>query len=862
MIAAPPKRETPGGEPGASQDKTVKSNRSKPSGNPSPVNPIPAPAPLYFGGTPDRMGWVQALPYTSFQELVILGIESVPVRYTRKEFHALPKAERDKVKAVTFVVAATFKDVDSRRHGPLATTCNVLFVDVDDSVEAKRMITAGFGTLLGDLGSAVWHTASSTPEAPRLRVMVRIDDIPAASYGSAVESLAARLGMASVTHESKVPVQAMYLPIQFQDEPPQPLLYEKPEGCIFQPVGLPNLPDKLDPSDLSMGDITFLRAPLDDLNDTDLRAALGHIDPDCRMQQWVETGMALKHQLGDAGLEVWDEWSARGEKYGGRQEIEARWKSFAANPGNRHPITARSILKRAVEGGWQNPKAGGSGWAPPIPYEIARPPSLDLGQVIPSSLGQFRDYVLAAADEVQTTVEAVALLCLAIASAAAGRSFEIRLLQQWYETAVLWVVLLAEPGDRKSALLSKLSEPLYGWQFNENSRLAGPLAAYREQRCILEARLVGLRRKISSPTTPNALQLQTSAVAIAQQLESTPELHQPDLITADCTPEALRTLLVRNGEKVGLVSAETDFQQLTGSRYSKDGGLNINLMLAGKTGDALPGHRVTRSEPLRRPAIACALFVQPAAMRDVFRDANANGRGLVQRFIIVHPASRMGFRSLTPPPVPSTLSDWWAQTVRGILDFPWPGKVIMMQGSLARCTASPQILDLDPAAHAVFSALRQDIEDRLKDDGDLRPVSGFASKLPGDIARIALCLELMQNSSATVVTGATMTAACNWAEFLIAHHKAALGQASERPERRHARRLIASLGRNPVVDLTSRDVFRRLQNTTDLTTMADLQPVLADLVATNHIRPIPAAKPEVPGHPSSQRYEVNPLVYL
>ena len=26
MIAAPPKRETPGGEPGASQDKTVKSN--------------------------------------------------------------------------------------------------------------------------------------------------------------------------------------------------------------------------------------------------------------------------------------------------------------------------------------------------------------------------------------------------------------------------------------------------------------------------------------------------------------------------------------------------------------------------------------------------------------------------------------------------------------------------------------------------------------------------------------------------------------------------------------------------------------------------------------------------------------------
>ena len=314
-----------------------------------------ATATSYFGGSPTHMGRVYALPYNSFQELVTLGVESVPIRYTRAEFHALPPKEQARVKAVDYLVAARFKDVDSPRQGPLATTCNVLFVDVDDSVEAQRMITAGFGTLLGDLGAVVWHTARSTPDAPRLRVMVRTDDIPAALYGSAVESLAALLGMESVTHESKVPVQAMYLPIQFQDEPPQPLLHEKPDGCIFQPVGLPNLPDKPDPGDLSMGDITFLRAPLDNLTDTDLRDALGHISPDCIHQQWVETGMALKHQLGDdAGLEVWDEWSSRGEKYAGRQETEAKWKSFSANPGTRHPITARSVLKRAVEGGWQN----------------------------------------------------------------------------------------------------------------------------------------------------------------------------------------------------------------------------------------------------------------------------------------------------------------------------------------------------------------------------------------------------------------------------------------------------------------------------------------------------------------------------
>ena len=859
-----PKKSAPGSRPGGSQNKLdsrrTESGKTSAGVNGTPMSEAPEGFQIY-GGSKSDLGSVSRLTPRSFEEYVAtLPVQEIPI--TRAEFHRLDKADRNLLKRTDYIVAATFKLSPSPRKTVFAEKFWVVILDVDDPAEGRRMREVGFDVLLGDLAAVVWHTASSTLDEPRLRIVVLTNGVPVSQYPAAVEALAAKLGMASVTHESKVPVQPMFLPTRFKGEPPPQLVYAKSDGCVFQPVGLPNLPNRPDPGDLSMGDITFLRAPLENLTVADLRDAFEHIDPDCNMKLWIEAGMASKHQLGDvAGLEVWDEWSARGAKYPGRHEIEARWKSFKANPGNRHPVTARSILKRAVEGGWQRPGEAVFDWAPPIPYEVARPPSLDLGQVIPPALVQFRDLVEATANAVQTSVEAVSLLCLAIVSAAAGRSFEIRLLQQWYETVVLWVVLLAEPGDRKSALLSKLSEPLYGWQFDENSRLAGPLAAYREQRRILEARLVWLRRKISSPTATNVSQLQNSALALAQQLDATPELHPPDLITADVTPEALRTLLVRNGEKIALVSAETDFQQLTGSRYSKDGGQNLNLMLAGKTGDPLPGHRVTKSEPLKRPAIACVLFVQPAALRDVLRDANANGRGLVQRFLIVHPATRMGYRSLTPPPAPPALSDWWDQTVRGILDFPWPGKVILSQGSPARCTASPQILDLDSAAHAVFSALRQDIEDRLNEDGDLRPVSGFASKLPGDIARIALCLELMQNPNATVVTGATMTAACSWAEFLIGHHKASLGQASERPERRHARRLIASLGRNPVADLTSRDVFRRLQNTTDLTSMAELQPVLTDLVATNHLRPIPAAKPDGPGHPSSQGYEVNPLVY-
>ena len=237
---------------------------------------------------------------------------------------------------------------------------------------------------------------------------------------------------------------------------------------------------------LTTGDITHPIAPLDELDSSELERALNYISPDCSYPQWVAVGMGLKHQFGDEGLKVWDKWSASGEKYIGINETTYKWGSFSAN--HRPPVTARSILKLAADNGWHPAPLQ---WASPVPYGEARPPRLDLGQVIPPALTLFRKFIEDTAEEVQTTVESVALLSLAIVSAAASRSFEIRLLPQWIETSVLWVLLLAEPGDRKSALLSKLSAPLYEWQCNENSQLAGPLAAYRERRCILEARLLG-----------------------------------------------------------------------------------------------------------------------------------------------------------------------------------------------------------------------------------------------------------------------------------------------------------------------------------------------------------------------------------
>jgi hypothetical protein len=63
---------------------------------------------------------------------------------------------------------------------------------------------------------ATTHTASSTPDAPRIRVIVEAAGLPVAVYPAAVKQIAARLGIDGPNKESLIAVQPMYLPVIFR----------------------------------------------------------------------------------------------------------------------------------------------------------------------------------------------------------------------------------------------------------------------------------------------------------------------------------------------------------------------------------------------------------------------------------------------------------------------------------------------------------------------------------------------------------------------------------------------------------------------------------------------------------------------
>lgn len=321
--------------------------------------------PVYYVGDPSNMGRVSRLSASTFAELVEQVItQPQPVPFTSAELLAMPKAQQAEAKKSAYIVPCAFTQAQSQRLTAHATEAHLLCLDVDDAAEAGRIINTGLETLVGDLNVAVWHTARSTPAAPRLRIVVPTAPIPVQAYPVAVTALAGMLGMSSISHESKVVVQPMYLPLGFKDAAGSPLAYVKTDGHDFDPSTLPDLPGLKpapagaaapDASDADMGDIEYLRAPLDDIHEPEIAEALEKIDPSCAHQQWVEIGMALKHQFGETGFPIWEKWSATSsDKYPGTEALRAKWASFTGQPKDRVPVTIRTLIKVAVDSGWNN----------------------------------------------------------------------------------------------------------------------------------------------------------------------------------------------------------------------------------------------------------------------------------------------------------------------------------------------------------------------------------------------------------------------------------------------------------------------------------------------------------------------------
>ena len=321
----------------------------------------------YWGGAGASLGSVRPLAVNSFASFVkeVLASPVLVGSLTRAEFQALPKAERSQRKRVAFATPAAFRT--NHRIYEDADHCNLIFLDIDEPSQAKPFIDRpeALAERLAPFAFAAYTTASSTPTAPRLRIVVSGQAIPVATYADAVRWVGENLlGLPRVNPESRVAVQPMFLPTLFRGDDPlsdHPLIIAVPEGAAVTagsvvgvaPSGNPlPIPTDTDP-DAAL--LEFLRPQIEGVTLEDVTGALVYLDPDCAYLEWVEVAAAMRHQFpaeAEEAFAVFNRWSRTGTKYTTEEETRAKWDSFKTNPRGRAPITVRSLLRRAADAGW------------------------------------------------------------------------------------------------------------------------------------------------------------------------------------------------------------------------------------------------------------------------------------------------------------------------------------------------------------------------------------------------------------------------------------------------------------------------------------------------------------------------------
>lgn len=325
-------------------------------------------------------GKVRRLNADNFDHLVSRYL-NVPVAFplSRRDFWDLSPKERDQRKDGAFITSCAFQyEIEGRRCDESSTSLVLAILDLDEGEFVKEL--AEFPDTISEalypFNHAVWHTAKSKPDAPRLKIMVEVSPCHPVHLRRIISFIAFRLGIPKNfkgVKESSTVSQAQYRPIQFRGEEFTSVIASKTDGIPLSPSDVPeNDPDadeKLngrtyacDPSESEDEYYGLAYLPVQDLRLEDVTEALDAIDPDCNRPTWVQIAASLRHQFTDedearAAYEKFDEWSSKGTKFEGRKDTWNTWRSLRPYARGRAPVTIRTLFKYAQDAGWDNSKA-------------------------------------------------------------------------------------------------------------------------------------------------------------------------------------------------------------------------------------------------------------------------------------------------------------------------------------------------------------------------------------------------------------------------------------------------------------------------------------------------------------------------
>lgn len=477
-----------------------------------------------------------------------------------------------------------------------------------------------------------------------------------------------------------------------------------------------------------------------------------------------------------------------------------------------------------------------------------------------------RHFVTAQAEASQLPVDMIGMLSLsALSTAIQGRVNCVANEGRWVEPITLYTASVMQPGERKSAALEQVYAPLLDWELqvqeSEWPVVAAAQREYKELELAVEkadARVQKMRAardeaRRNENSTPDQVRSAEADLDTARreaddvrvEFEQQKPRFKMRLVYNDLTPEAAQTHLSEQfGERISIISDEGGvFEVLTGSRYSER--LNLDVFLKGHSGNIVLVDRVGReSERIDRPMITLGLAVQPAVLKEIGKNKQMHGRGLLARFLYAHPEPAVGSRAVRVQGVATQIRDVYSAAMQSIAGSAYAQREI-------------RSVTLTAEAQEMLYQYQEQIEPKLAPEtGELDSIRDWGSKLSGALLRIAVLIACAREQAIVAeVEGGDMMMALQFSDYLINHAFRAYTLMGLIEISESENKIVRKILNENLEEFTSREMYRMVSGHRQWNA-SEFEAVLEDLVRMGYIKKVVDSL-----RPPKHHWVVNPAVH-
>ncbi len=453
-------------------------------------------------------------------------------------------------------------------------------------------------------------------------------------------------------------------------------------------------------------------------------------------------------------------------------------------------------------------------WEIPIPFNEINTPPFPV-EALPGPLAAFVECL---SESTQTPEEMAGILSLGVLATAFQSKFTVEITPDWKEPLCLYCVAVAPPGERKSAVISALTKPIYEYEAEQRELEAVEIAQNQTEKALLEKALEAAKNA-AAKGKGNFAEKRAEALELSAQLAQFQDMHPFRLLVDDVTPERLIDLMDRQGGCMTVCSAEGGLFDAMSGRYDKTA--NFDIYLKGHAGDAIVVDRIGRkANSIPNPRLTMLLTIQPEVLSGLMNNATFRGRGLCGRFLYAMCKSKVGHREISPLPIPDHVRAEYRAFVRRILSTQWSGTI-----------------RLSPDADEIRKEYQAYIEKKLGNEWE--NMRDWGGKVTGALVRIAALMhaaEVQGDPTETPISPEVMAGATSIAEFLSAHAVAAYQVMGANEEYENARYLWGRIQRSGQDEMSKRDLFRLCKG--KFKRVEDMEPALQTLISMGYVREV------------------------